>query len=470
MEKTNKSIFSGTLVYTLCNVFVSGLAVITSPIFTRLMTVNDYGIYSLFNSWNSIVFCVSSLGLSYVIPPAIRKYKNNIDSFKICMTIEACILPVLLLISSIFGSTYLFAKLLSLPKITVVLLWVELIFYSVLMFENEKMTIKGEYKRYAILAILRALCSTILAILLILVESKNTYNGRIFSIIIVSIIICVYICWTDRKYIPDIVMFKEYTKFAVPIAIPMIFHGLAMIILGQIDRIMISNYYSEYETGLYSYGYSIGTMIMFVLNASSSAVQPFFYNKFHEDNHSIINIMKKYVGMMLVVCVIFALTAPEIIKLLADKKYWDTVSFVYPLIAGCFCQYIYTYYSKIEIIQNKTRYIAIGSALAAIINALLNVMLLPEMGYQIAAFTTFIGYFVLMLFHMIICRTMCKVNTFGYMRNIFSTIILFVIMSLFVLIIDKIIVRYILLIWAIAFLVIAYKSEIKIILKSKGKH
>lgn len=469
MDKTTKSIISGTLVYTLCNVFVSGLAVITSPIFTRLMSVEDYGIYSLFNSWNGIIFCISSLGLSYAIAPAIRKFREDIGEFTTAMIIYACILPILLALCSLFGASNWFSKIFSLPKGTIIMLWVQLILYTIIMFENEKLTIEGNYKKYAVISIARALVSTILAVVFILYVRENTFYGRIIGLLIASLAICVYIVCSNRSKLPSRVRIEDYILFALPVALPMIFHGLAMVALGQIDRIMIANLYSNVETGLYSYGYSIGTMIMFVLNASSSAIQPVFYQKYGYDNDDLIKKIKKYTGMMAVICLIFALISPELIKVLADKKYWNTASLVYPLVAGCFCQYVYTFYCKIEIINKKTKYIAIGSALAACMNAGLNAVLLPRFGYQLAAITTFIGYFFLMLFHMIICKKICNVKDFIYLRNLIYALLIFGILMGISLLISLFIIRYILTLILIVFFVLYYKDEVFMMIRNVRK-
>lgn len=470
MDKTTKNIISGTLVYTLCNVFVSGLAVITSPIFTRLMSVEDYGIYSLFNSWNAIVFCVSSLGLSYAIAPAIRSFdKEDIGRFTIGMIICACLLPIMLAFSSMFGANVLFANILSMPDGTVIMLWVYLILYTIIMFENEKLIIEGNYKKYAVLSITRAMASTFLAVVIILYERENTFYGRIMGVLIASLAICVYIVCSNKNNLPSRVKIKDYMIFALPIALPMIFHGLAMVTLGQIDRIMISNLYSNAETGLYSYGYSIGTMIMFVLNASSSAVQHVFYQKLGYDNDELIKTIKKYTEMMAIICIIFALVSPELIKLLADKKYWDTASLVYPLVAGCFCQYVYSFYCKIEIINKKTKYIAIGSALAACVNAGLNAVLLPHFGYQLAAITTFIGYFFLMMFHMIICKKICKVKEFLYLRNLTEALIVFLVLMIISFFVHIVLIRYILTIVFSMLFVFCYKDEIFVLIGNVRK-
>lgn len=460
MKNSKDSIFSGTIVYTLGNMLVSGLAIITSPIFTRMMSVEDYGVYALFNSWNSIIFCISSLGLSYSIAPARKRYGEEIHKYTCAVGIVSIIIPVILFALSLLGIGQILVGIFKFPVSLIFLLWIELIFYTIIDLYNNKLAIIGDYKKYTEICVSRAFFSTLISIILVYVEKKDTYYGRVIGIIMISAVICIFIFreslktpFTKREAI-------EYLKFAFPVAIPMIFHGLAMIVLGQIDRIMIANYYSNNETGLYSYGYTIGTVILFLLNASSMAVKPFLYEKYREDNSEIDTQMNKMIRMMFFICVMYTLTVPEIIKILADRKYWDTVRFVYPIVVGCFCQYIYSYYCTFETIECKTKYIAIGSALAAVINWVLNFLLLRRIGYEVAAFTTFVGYFILMIFHMLICKYICKQVKITYVKYILYASVLFAIAYIISVIKDFWLIRYVLLIWLMMYIYIKYKTDL----------
>lgn len=51
-------------VYTLASVFSKGLAIITVPIFTRIMSTSEIGVVNLYNSWNSMLNAVVTLSLT----------------------------------------------------------------------------------------------------------------------------------------------------------------------------------------------------------------------------------------------------------------------------------------------------------------------------------------------------------------------------------------------------------------------
>ena len=51
--------------FLLCSFLQKGISMITTPIFTRLLSTSQYGQFNVFNSWLSIVTIVVSLNLCY---------------------------------------------------------------------------------------------------------------------------------------------------------------------------------------------------------------------------------------------------------------------------------------------------------------------------------------------------------------------------------------------------------------------
>ena len=53
--------------FTICNLLQKGISFITVPIFTRIMSTEDYGLYSIYISWYSIMTIFATLHLSYYV-------------------------------------------------------------------------------------------------------------------------------------------------------------------------------------------------------------------------------------------------------------------------------------------------------------------------------------------------------------------------------------------------------------------
>ena len=52
-----------SFVYTISSLLSKGLAIITVPIFTRLMSTEQMGVVNLYNSWNSMIGAFATLSL-----------------------------------------------------------------------------------------------------------------------------------------------------------------------------------------------------------------------------------------------------------------------------------------------------------------------------------------------------------------------------------------------------------------------
>lgn len=64
--------------YTICNFMQRGISIITSPIFTRILTTEEYGTYSIYLSWLNILSIFTSLNLYYgVFNKAMVKYSDD---------------------------------------------------------------------------------------------------------------------------------------------------------------------------------------------------------------------------------------------------------------------------------------------------------------------------------------------------------------------------------------------------------
>ena len=64
--------------FTVCNILQKGINMLTVPIFTRMMSIEEYGVYSVFQSWYNILIIVITLNLfAGVLNKGMVKYEND---------------------------------------------------------------------------------------------------------------------------------------------------------------------------------------------------------------------------------------------------------------------------------------------------------------------------------------------------------------------------------------------------------
>ena len=274
----------------------------------------------------------------------------------------------------------------------------------------QKCRYEYRYKENILISLITCVGQVALSITLMLLFSDARYIGKILGVIIPTAVMG--IVFYIRFIVKGKVFYnREYWTYALKIGLPMIPHGLALILLAQMDRIMIKDILGDADSGLYIFGYSFATLMMIITNAVGQAWLPWFNETlFAGGRDRIRQIQKKLVMLGCFLSFAFIVVAPEALMLLSisNDSYWIAKYVVPPIVLGTLAQYFYTNYVNIEIFCKKTTFIAIGSCAAALINWLLNHMFIPRYGYIAAAYTTLASYLILMVMHFIMSRFILK--------------------------------------------------------------
>ncbi|HPP11084.1 MAG TPA: oligosaccharide flippase family protein, partial [Defluviitoga tunisiensis] len=415
----SKVVKAGTW-YTLTNFFTIGISFLTLPIFTRLLSTEDYGITSVYSSYLNIFVIVFSLDVVASIQRGKFDFKDNYNQFVSSVlflgTISFIIFSLLILAFQSF-----FSKMLDLEPILLYVLLINAFFAFVQNLVLAKFRVEYNYKKISLIQIANSLIGVILSIILITRFFTNTkYLGRILGsslpVIISGFILLLYI-FTQGKEIIN----KIYWKYALIISVPLILHNLAGIINAQFDRIFINKYIGSSEAGIYSFAYNVGMIIDVLWVSTNQAWVPWFYERMDANNYSAIRKRaKNFRDFFTLAYILILFVSPEIIKVMADKRYWDGLVIVPYIFMAYYFNLMYSFEVNVEFYTRKTHLISIGTILGAVINVVLNIVLIPKYGYVIAAVTTVISNFFLFVFHFIIVNYLLRIRIFGIRFHLVS--------------------------------------------------
>jgi O-antigen/teichoic acid export membrane protein len=256
---------------------------------------------------------------------------------------------------------------------------------------------------------------------------------------------------------------KEYWFYALKIGLPMIPHGLALVILNKIDSLMIMNYCGRHDGGIYTTGYSIAVLLSVVTNAIGQAYLPWFNEKLHAKERKTIrdnNILLMVAGCVMTLA--FITVGPEAIKLLTAPRYHACMYVLPPVAVGTLCQYFYTNYVNLELFHKKTALIAVNSIIAAVANVVLNYIFIRRYGYLAAAYTTVAGYLLLMGLHCFCTRVLLKERLYA---DLLYFVLLFItgaagigLLPLY----DRPLLRYGVMIVALGLVCLLFRSQIRL--------
>lgn len=441
---------------TITSILLRAVSILTAPIFTRLLTTSDYGHVSNFTSWHNILYIFTGLCLYYSVGNAKTDFKNECNGYLASIQVLASISGLICFILAVTFQDKC-SKLLEMDRNLIVLLFSYLIFYSSIEIMQMKFRFDYKYIQGILISVYNTVFVTGMSLILILCMNFPRYKSRIYGIclppFLLAIVFWFSIIVKGRKQFS----FK-YWKYALKISIPLIPHALSVILLGQIDRIMIVKMVGTSEAGIYSFGYSYAAIAIIIVGAVSQSWQPLLYEYLHEKRLKEIKKTSNPINELVSACtLVFIVFAPEAIKILGEESYWNAKWVVAPVAIGTLYQYFYGNFSAVEFYTKKTIWVAAGSIIAAATNYILNLLLIPVFGYNVAAITTMVGYFILMLFHVLLsiktygCFVYDKKNICFCVIN--TTLIGFCIMSLY----DKYFLRYIVAIIAIG--VIGYRNK-----------
>lgn len=400
--------------FLVCNVLQAGLGVISTPIFTRMMSTEEYGMFNTFNSWRSILMIFTSLNLSYgVFNNAMVKYEDSKtrDEYVSCMQGLYC------LITLAFICFYAIAwkwcnDILGMSTEIVILLLLDLFCYPALLFWSGRQRYEFKYKWLVIITLIMSVLNIGLGIVFVKYAVHKDF-AKIFSGVLVDVVFCggflIYQFFKGKK-----LCIPKFWTYALGFNIPLVPHYLSEIILNQSDRIMISKIVSNSATANYSIAYSIVTMLQLVMSAINASFLPWAYGcikrKKYSDMKKMVNILMIMIGSVIVVLMLFA---PELIMIFAGKKYAEAVYVIPPIAMSIFFMFFYDMFSTVEFYYGKNIGVMIASIISAALNVALNAILIPRFGYYAAGYTTLVCYFLYALGHYFFYRSVCKKNMEG---------------------------------------------------------
>lgn len=409
----NKVVKAG-IGYTIGNYMLKGLSFLTVPIFSRLLSTSDYGIFNTYLAYQSIVFLFVGMALHTSLKNAKYKYKEDFAKYNSCCILVTLLnLGIWLLLSNLIYPLY--GDAVGFSRVIVNLLLLDSFGTALIQFFNVYVGLDYRYSSFLKISAFNAVANMGISVLLIMTVFRNDRaTGRILgNVIPVAVIACVIIWYFWRKAVPRFNI--KYTKFAVSYSLPLIPHGISQVILAQFDRIMIKELIGPSQAGIYSFAYNIFSIINVTSNSLDNVWGPWFYERMEQKDYgSIKKYSSKYAFGMLMFSVMVMLGAPELVKILGAREYWDAMYSVIPIVIGGYFMFLYTLPSSVEYYYAKTKFIAIGTGMAALINIVLNVIFIRQFGYLAAAYTTLVTYLLYFVFHYLIAwniQKMCMFQT-----------------------------------------------------------
>lgn len=380
---------------------------ITTPIFTRLLSTSEYGQYNVFNSWYGILTILISLNLfTGVHQQGLIKFDKQRPQF------TSSLLGLTTFLVGFWTIIYLLFKdfwneVFSLSTVQMLAMLIMILTSAAFNFWVNEQRVYFKYRAIVVITLIVSLLKPVLGIILVL-NSEDKVTARILAMVIVELF-----AYTGLYFIQlrrgKIIISAEYWKYALIFNLPLVPHFLSQTILNNADRIMIQNLVGESEAGIYSVAYAVSSLTMLFNMAIAQTLNPWFYQKIKDKRTKEIAPVG-YTTLVIIasVNIVLIILGPEAISIFAPASYYDAIWVIPPVAMGTVFLYSYELFSKFAFYYEKTVFTMIISVAGAALNILLNYIFINLFGYLAAGYTTLVCYVLFSIGHFLYMRFICR--------------------------------------------------------------
>lgn len=398
-----------SLWFMICSVLQKGMSLITTPIFTRVMTTEQFGQFTMYTSWSAIVAIFITLNLQAgSFNTAQVKFGDDRNTYT--SSIQGLVTIVALIgigLFVAFGPT--FEKLLKMPftilLVMLVHIWGQ--FSINLWLSNRRFDYK--YKSMIVLTLTSTVLVQVISLICVL-SFTDRGTVRILSLAAVEVMlgigIFIYNLLKGKKFFVG-----KYWKFALGFNLPLIPYYLSQLVFSTSDRIMIDSMVGKDKAGIYGLAHNIAFLITFVVSAIRNAYTPNFFQKIKSNDSE--SLKKSNLQIMLLLAamlLLFVFVAPELLLIMGGRAYYEAVWVIPPLIAGLLFEFFTDFSCNVLFFHEKKWILVISTISCAIVNVVLNYIGIQMFGYIATAYATLICYILFWLALDAAGRAICKNN------------------------------------------------------------
>ena len=381
-----------SVAFFLASLITKGIAYLTTPVYTRLLTPDEFGVTSVFLTWLHLLGIVAMFCLGAgVFNNGMVDYPDRRDEYTFSMLGLSNIIT--LVFSGIILAGFPFIRsYIGLDFPLVLLMCAIFLCQPAYNFWAHQQRYELKWEKTTFWVVFSALFSSGIAIICILLFPRHRLYGRIFGAecALIAIYLGFYLHLAKKNHFH---WNTSFWKQAFLFNLPIIPHYLSTHLLSSSDRLMIACLVSDSATAFYSVAYSVAAVVLIVWTAAHTSLIPFIYENCKVKNYSAISkVTLPILAVFGGTCILLILLAPEAISVMATRDYREAIYVVPPVVAGVFFQVHYYLYADVLYYYKKPRYVMYGSIGATAANLLLNWLFIPRFGYIAAAYTTLACY------------------------------------------------------------------------------
>jgi O-antigen/teichoic acid export membrane protein len=389
------------LLYILPFFLGSVLPIITLPIFTRFLSLEDYGVYALLIAFAVFVSGVANFGLTIGYERNFFEANGNTQKIAALLYSTLSFVVTTTLIMGLF--TFLFRSqlangIIGSPKYGNLLVWV-FISYSTTTLKSYFLTYYKNTenpKSFVWYSIDENLLNVVFSMFFV-TYLKTGLSGLIFGQLIASSTVLIVLSYKFLSRMPfafSYDMLRESLKLSVPLTTRIFFGVLGT----HFDKYLINLLGSLGGVGIYSLGQKIANIVFVFMTSVQNVYAPQVYKRMFEleqpeSGKSIGSYLSLFAYISVAGGIFVALFSEEIIQILTPPSYHKSIDVV-TILSLLYASHFFGKQPQL-IFAKKTGITSIMTLISIFINILLNIPFIKLWGYMGAAYGTLLSGIVI---------------------------------------------------------------------------
>ncbi len=387
------------LIFTLCS---RALALLTTPIFTRLLSPTEYAIIPLYLTWQTLFSSLITLELTgSVLLAVMAKHREDVDTL-LASTLSLCFFSLLFFFGIYLAFSPYIDSFTGLSRPLMLLLFLHTAANLPLTLYSAKAKYLYRPERTLPLLLATSVLGPVVGISLL----SHTPLGAVSRIL--GTVVC-----TAIPAIPIGIKLVKNSKtfFSRPLwrellarGLPLFPHYVALSALGELGRLFVSREATPDALSKFGIAATLAHGVTMLTGAINSAFYPWLLRRLRAGERDRVRRMSSTVIFTVVLAMLaVSLVAPEAIALLAPAEYRGATDAILPLLYATVPAFLYTLFAGVTLYRERTLSMTVATLLSTLVGVLSNLYLVGRYAYVGAAYATALSYFTLALSHLIVC-------------------------------------------------------------------
>lgn len=437
------------------------------PLYTNILTTEEYGSFDVINTTITILVPILTMNIcDSVFRFVMDKNENESEIVTYSLKIFLC---SLLWVCVFLYTNHIFSWIITLEEYAI---------YFILLFAvnsfNSIITnyARGKDRIFDISAsgVVSSIITIVLNILMLVVLKQGIY-GYFIANIVGILVQCIYLLISTSyiKHIRFQIINSKLKKTMLRYSRPLIVNNIAWWINSVSDRYIVIAFCGIAENGIYSIAYKIPSMISVFQSIFGQAWTLFAVQEYDEnDNDGVFSKMYEAYNFCVVIgCAILIALNKPLAHFMYAKDFYEAWRYVPFLIVSSMFSALSAYLGGLFAAGKETKDVMMSTIYGAVVNIILNLILIQIMGALGAAIATAVSYFVVWISRLYYVRKIIDLKI-DWLKDyaVYTIVVIQVILSLIIVNIERLLFANIV---CIVVYFIIYNKVFGLIIKSVKK-